>query len=86
VANTSFGLSTDRVASGEMLDGVREQVTHTLREFGFAPRGRAKAYKKPYPKYFDTVPYPRGFRVPDFVKFTGEDARTTYKHIGQFLA
>jgi hypothetical protein len=69
-----------------MSDGVREQVTHTLWELGFAPRGRAKAYKKPYPEYFDTVPYPRGFRVPDFVKFTGEDARTTYEHKGQFLA
>jgi hypothetical protein len=85
VANTPFGLSTDWVASGEMSDGVREQVTHTLRELGFAPRGWAKAYKKPYPEYFDTVPYPRGFRVPDFVKFTGEDTRTTYEHIGQFF-
>jgi hypothetical protein len=69
-----------------MSDGVMEQVTRTLRELGFAPRGRAKAYKKPYPEYFDTVPYPRGFRVPDFVKFTRDDARTTYEHIEQFLA
>jgi hypothetical protein len=31
------------------------------------------------------VPYPRGFRVPDFFKFTGEDSKTTYEHEGQFL-
>jgi hypothetical protein len=32
------------------------------------------------------MPYPRGFRVPDFDKFTGEDSKTTYEHIRQFLA
>jgi hypothetical protein len=32
------------------------------------------------------IPYPRGFRVPDLAKFTGDDAKTTYEHIGQFLA
>jgi hypothetical protein len=24
--------------------------------------------------------------VPDFAKFTGEDTKTTYEHVGQFLA
>jgi hypothetical protein len=69
-----------------MSDSVREQVIHMLHKLGFAPRGWAKAYKKSYPKYFHTVPYPRGFRVPDFANFIGEDARTTYEHVGQFLA
>ena len=69
-----------------MTERVRDQVARTLRELGFAPRNRARAYQKPYPEYFDTVPYPRGFRVPDFVKFTGEDTQMTYEHIGQFLA
>ena len=50
------------------------------------PKGRARAYQKPYPEYFDTTPYPRGFRIPDFVKFTGEDGRSTFEHVGQFLA
>jgi hypothetical protein len=57
-----------------------------LREFGFNPKGRAQAYQKPYSKYFDTIPYPRGLRVPDFFKFTGDDARTTHEQVGQFLA
>jgi hypothetical protein len=39
VANTPFSLSTDRVASGEMSDSVREQVIHMLHKLGFAPRG-----------------------------------------------
>jgi hypothetical protein len=37
-------------------------------------------------EYFDTIPYPRGFRVLDLAKFMGDDAKTTYEHIGHFLA
>jgi hypothetical protein len=57
-----------------------------LREFGFTPKGRARSYKKLYPEYFDTIPYPWGFRVPDLAQFMGDDAKTIYEHIGQFLA
>jgi hypothetical protein len=50
------------------------------------PKGCAKAYQKPYPEYFYMIPYPSGFRVPNFTKFTGDDAKIMYEHIGQFLA
>jgi hypothetical protein len=30
--------------------------------------------------------YSRDFGVPDLAKFMGDDAKTTYEHIGQFLA
>jgi hypothetical protein len=50
------------------------------------PKGQARSYQKPYPEYFGTIPYPRDFRVPDLAKFTSDDAKTTYEHIGQFLA
>jgi hypothetical protein len=79
-------LDTDRAGSGEVSKGVREQITWTLWELGFSPKGRAREYQKPYSEYFDSVSCPRGFRVPDFVKFTGDDSRTTYEHIGQYLA
>jgi hypothetical protein len=69
-----------------MTKGVREQIARTLREFGFTPKGHARVYRKPYPEYFDTIPYPRGFWVPDFMKFMGDNTRTTYEHVGQFLA
>jgi hypothetical protein len=71
---------------GEMIDGVQEKIAKTLREFGFTLKGRARVYQKSYPDYFDMIPYPRGFRVPDFVKFTGDDAKTMYQHVGEFLA
>ena len=45
-----------------------------------------KVYKKPYPDYFDLIPYPVGWRVPDFIKFDGEGPRTTWEHISQYVA
>jgi hypothetical protein len=32
------------------------------------------------------IPYPWGFRAPDLAKFMGDDAKTMYEHIGQFLS
>jgi hypothetical protein len=50
------------------------------------PKGWDRSYQRPYPEYFDTIQYPHGFRVPDLAKFMGDDTKTTYEHIGQFLA
>jgi hypothetical protein len=69
-----------------MTERIREQIARTLRELDFMPKGCVKLYQKSYLEYFDAVPYPRGFRVPDFTKFNGDDARITYEHIGQFLS
>jgi hypothetical protein len=69
-----------------MSENVREHMARTLREFGLEPKGRAKTYQKPYPEFFDIIPYPRGFWLPKFARFTREDSKTTYEHIGQFLA
>jgi hypothetical protein len=35
---------------GEMNEGVGDQITRTLREFGFTPKGQARSYQKPYPE------------------------------------
>jgi hypothetical protein len=67
----SHPLTTDPMASGELSENVRDQVMRTLRDLGFATKGRARVYQKPYPDYYDSVPYPRGFKVPDFIKFMG---------------
>jgi hypothetical protein len=75
-----------QIGSSHTTDNLKDQLASILREFGLEPKGRARAYQKPYPEYFDLTPYPRGFRIPDFVKFTGEDGRSTFEHIGQFLA
>jgi hypothetical protein len=56
-----------------MANGVWEHIARTLREFRFMPIGLARAYQKPYPDYFLTLPYPPRFRVPDFTRFTRDE-------------
>jgi hypothetical protein len=41
--------------------------------FGIEPKGKGHVYQKPYPDYYDKLPYYRGYRVPEFPKFSGED-------------
>ena len=35
---------------------------------------------------FYTVTYPTGFRLPEFVKFSGDDSKSTFEHVSQYLA
>jgi hypothetical protein len=53
---------------------------------GLDTSSSVKIYKKPYPEHYDNIPYPRGYKVPNFHKFTGDDSRTTWEHVGQFLS
>ena len=48
--------------------------------------GRSRSHQKPYPIDFDLVFYPVGWCVPDFIKFNGDDNRTTWEHISQYVA
>ena len=66
----TYGASMPQASSPQPTKFFKDQLVNILREFGLEPKGRARAYQKPYPEYFDTTPYPRGFRIPDFVKFT----------------
>jgi hypothetical protein len=43
-------------------------------------------YEKPYHRYFDSVVYPIGWCILNFMKFNGEDSRTTWEHVSQYLA
>jgi hypothetical protein len=57
-----------------------------LREsFGIEPKGRGHVYQKSYPDYYDQLPYPRGYRVIEFSKFSGEDGKTILEHVVQFI-
>jgi hypothetical protein len=53
--------------------------------FGIEPKGWGRVYQKPYLDYYDQLPYPRGYRVSEFSKFSGEDGKTTLEHVGQFI-
>jgi hypothetical protein len=43
-------------------------------------------YQKPYDPEFDRFPLPRGRHLPDLIKFSGDDDRTTWEHISQYTA
>jgi hypothetical protein len=67
-------------------NNLTNQLATIPREsFGIKPKGRGQVYQKPYLDYYDQLLYPRGHRVPKFAKFSGEDGKTTLKHVGQFI-
>jgi hypothetical protein len=52
----------------------------------YGVKAASRVYHKPYPEYFDALPYPQGYKVPDFAKFNGVDSKTTWEHVSQYLA
>jgi hypothetical protein len=67
-------------------NNLTNQLATILREsFSIEPKGRGRAYQKSYPDYYDQLPNPRGYRVTEFSKFSGEDGKTTLEHVGQFI-
>jgi hypothetical protein len=64
---------------------TNQLATILHKSFGIEPKGRECVYQKPYPDYYDQLPYPRSYRVTEFSKFSGEDGKTTLEHAGQFI-
>jgi hypothetical protein len=48
--------------------------------------GNTNLYQKPYDPEFDRFPLPHGWHMPDLIKFSGDDDRTTWEHISQYTA
>jgi hypothetical protein len=67
-------------------NNLTNQFATILHEsFGIEPKSQGCVYQKPYPDYYDQLPYPRGYRVPEYSKFSREDGKTTLEHVGQFI-
>jgi hypothetical protein len=65
---------------------LTNQLATILHEsFDIESKGRGRVYQKPYPDYYDQLPYPRGYRVPKFSKFSGDDGKTILEHVAQFI-
>ena len=65
---------------------IKDEVIKIFRQtFSIDPKGRCRSYKRPYPDEYEHVAYPHGFKISEFVKFMGDDSRTTLEHIGQFI-
>jgi hypothetical protein len=68
------------------LNKFKEQVASMVKNKFSIDMGSSRLYQKPYKSEFDLMAYPPGWRVPDFIKFSGEDNRTTWEHISQYIA
>jgi hypothetical protein len=64
---------------------TNQLATILLKSFSIEPKGRGWVYQKLYPDYYDQLPYPRGYRVPEFSKFSRDDGKTTLENVGQFI-
>jgi hypothetical protein len=54
---------------------MNQLATILCESFDIEPKGRGRVYQKLYPGYYDQLPYPRGYRVPEFGKFSGRMVR-----------
>ena len=65
---------------------MKQDLADMLKEkLGFVT-GMSRLYRRPYVDAFNLIPYPTGWHVPDFVKFSGDDNRSTWEHISQYIA
>ncbi len=55
-------------------------------QFGLKPKDTGNLYQHLYSEWFERVPLPNQYKVPDFSKFSGQDNVSTYEHVSRFLA
>jgi len=71
----------------QILEKHKKDLAVMFKEsFGIELKDKTLVCQKPYPESFDSIPYPQNFKVTEFIKFTGEDSRTTWEHVSQFNA
>jgi len=64
---------------------MREDMADMFKEkLGFVAV-RSRLYCRLYVDAFDLISYLAGWRVPDFVKFSGDDNRSTWEHISKYI-
>ena len=65
---------------------MKEDLADMLIEkLGFVA-GKSRLYRRLYVDAFNLISYPASWRVPDFIKFSGDDNRSTWEHISQYIA
>jgi hypothetical protein len=75
-----------QLAAIDELNKFKEQVASMVKNKFGIDMGNSRLYQKPYKADFDLMAYPPGWHVPDFIKFSSEDNRTTWEHISQYIA
>ena len=82
IGNPPFHPYVPRNQTPIYVDAVRE-VVQELYDPGLRQIGRSKFYK-PYPDTIDRDnPYPKGYRVLEFILFSGKEGQSTIEHVAK---
>jgi hypothetical protein len=82
MANSSLVPTDPSANPDDPMEKFRRELDQIVYEkFGVTPKNTV--YTQPYPEYFDKLPYPPSYRVPDFAKSNGVDI---VKQLGNMLA
>jgi hypothetical protein len=71
----------------EVIDRFNSNLSKQMKnDYGIQVKNKNLSYRKLYPYNLDSDPYPIGWRCPEFVKFNGDDSKTTWEHVSQYLS
>jgi hypothetical protein len=84
VSNLRTGAMQSQLAARNELAQFKEEIVNMMKNKLGVDMGNTRLYQKPYRADFDYVAFPLSWRMPDFVKFCGDDNRTTWEHISQY--
>jgi hypothetical protein len=71
----------------EVIDRFNANLAKQMKDdYGIEVKNKNLSYRKPYSSNFGSVTYPIGWHCPEFVKFNGDDSKTTWDHVSQYLA
>jgi hypothetical protein len=86
VSNLRIAAMQSQLDARSELAQFKEEIANMMKNKLGVDMGNSRLYQKPYSADFDYVAFPPGWRLPDFVKFSGDDNRTTWEHISQYTA
>jgi hypothetical protein len=86
LSNLRMAAMQSQLAARSELAQFKEEIANMMKNKFGVDMGNTRLYQKPNRANFDYVAFPPGWLMPDFVKFSGDDNRTTWEHIIQYTA
>jgi hypothetical protein len=77
VSNLRTAAMQSQLAARNELTQFKEEIANMMKNKLGVDMSNTRLYQKPYRADFDYVAFPPGWRMPDFVKFSGDDNCTT---------
>jgi hypothetical protein len=84
VSNLRIAAMQSQLAARNELAQFKEEIANMMKNKLGVDMGNTRLYQKPHRADFDYVAFPLGWHMPNYVKFSGDDNRTTREHISQY--